>query len=78
MQVLSIAKKGCINQKLVLLIERNDITKIKVDAVETAKDYGINEDYSFNYIADSIGNDRVYDSVSKKIFATRKAERFMK
>lgn len=61
-----------------LIIERNDITKIKVDAVETAKDYGINEDYSFNYIADSIGNDRVYGSVSKKIFATRKAKRFMK
>ncbi len=49
-----------------------------IDAVETAKDMGINRDYSFNYISDSVGQGMVYGAVSKKISASRKAARFCK
>ena len=49
-----------------------------IDAIETAEDMGIDRDYSFNYISDSVGQGVVYGSISKKISASRKATRFCK
>ena len=49
-----------------------------IDAVETAKDMGINEDYAVNYISDGFGQGLVYGSVSEKILASRRAKRFCK
>lgn len=43
-----------------------------IDAVETAKRYGIREDYAFDYLSDSIGTANVFSGVSGKIFSTRK------
>lgn len=43
-----------------------------IDAVETAKGYGIHVDYAFNHISDDIGMGIVYGSISKKITGTRK------
>lgn len=43
-----------------------------IDSVETAKHFGIERDYSYNYLADSEGIDVVYKSLSSKIGATRK------
>ena len=39
---------------------------------------GINEDYAFNYISDSVGNSVVYGSISEKILNTRRAPRHCK
>lgn len=49
-----------------------------IDAVETAEDMGIYNDYAINYMADGLGQGLVYKSVSKKISASRKAKRFCK
>lgn len=44
-----------------------------IDAVGTASNYGICEDYAFNYLADRIGTKKVFGAISKKVSATRKA-----
>lgn len=49
-----------------------------IDAVETAAHYGIDRDYSFNYLADETGTSKVYDAVSKKVSMIRNAVRNMK
>ena len=49
-----------------------------IDAIETATHYGIDRDYSFNYLADETGTSKVYDAVSKKVSMTRNAVRNMK
>ena len=49
-----------------------------IDSVETAEEMGIDKDYAINYMADEIGQGLVYKSVSKKISASRKANRFCK
>lgn len=49
-----------------------------IDAVETAKTYGIREDYAFNHISDSRGLGLVYGSISKKVSSTRKMKKGVK
>lgn len=46
-----------------------------IDAVETAKGYGIKADYAFNHISDGVGTGIVYGCVSAKIANTRKMQR---
>lgn len=43
-----------------------------IDAVETAKHYGIEKDYCYDYLSDSIGTKVLYKCVSEKILDTRK------
>ena len=38
-----------------------------IDAVETAKRYGIEQDRAVNYHADAVGTSIVYESVSKAV-----------
>ena len=38
-----------------------------IDAVETAKEYGIEEDFAVDYLADEEGTKKVYDSVCESI-----------
>ena len=42
-----------------------------IDAIETAKHYGIDRDYAFNYNGDAIGSAIVYNSISEKLTKTR-------
>lgn len=49
-----------------------------IDAVETASNIGIDRDYAFDYVADSIGNSILYNSISNKIFAVKKSKKCAK
>lgn len=46
-----------------------------IDAVETAKSYGIRTEYAFNHISDGIGTGLVYGCINEKISNTRKTQR---
>lgn len=43
-----------------------------IDAVETAKCYGIRGDRAFNYICDNVGTGLLFGGISRKITGTRK------
>ena len=44
-----------------------------IDAVETAKRYGIDEDRAVNYNADSVGTGILYESVACAVSSVRKS-----
>lgn len=46
-----------------------------IDAVETAKGYGISAEYAFNHIGDEVSTEIVFGGISEKITNTRRMKR---